>query len=224
MDGQQAEYKAFRRAMNASEHASVGKVYKNAQKQARATGFFALVFAAIGVVTGAGTFDLSTSKGMTTIMIVLVGIGAFLYSGYVIRLRNRVSSIQRSGELVVVKATVVKYRGRGNTSAMMVGPLMIGLGKGREGLLPEGQSAEIACVQGLGAAVSINGNGLDQPIKIHIPAGLDVNAAAVPSSYPASSPAQIQNGLPSTGNASFCHSCGNPTAGLAFCSNCGTRL
>ena len=49
--------------MTEAESKSLDKVYKNAQRQARPAGFFALVFAAIGMVSGAATVGLSTSAG-----------------------------------------------------------------------------------------------------------------------------------------------------------------
>lgn len=225
MNGQSANYQTFKRAMNATEQKSVDMVYRNAQRQARPLGIFALIFAAIGFVTGAGTFDFSTSKGMTSIMILMVGIGAFLYSGYILRIRRNVADAKRSGQVVVVRGTVSRFNGRGNTTAAVVGPLSIGLGKGIVNTVLDGSMAEIACVPNLKSVVSINGAGLDRPIKLMIPAGLAANATEVPPTYPEYAPKATESSAPGTRDSTgFCFSCGQASAGLAFCSNCGTKL
>jgi hypothetical protein len=225
MNGQPSYPQAYKRAMSAEEHKSVDKVYKNAQKQARPLGFFALVFAAIGIVTGAGTLDLSTSKGMTTIMIIVVGIGAFLYSGYMLRLRRKISDSHRSEQVIVVRGTVTRYNGRGNSSAFTVGPLTFGLEKRMLNALPEGSVADIACVPKLGVLVSINGMGQEHPAKLTIPVGLEASALPIESAYPVQPAATAERGQTYSPQAtSFCFSCGNPSSGLAFCSNCGTKL
>ncbi|HEY3420746.1 MAG TPA: hypothetical protein VGK23_09355 [Methanomassiliicoccales archaeon] len=226
MDGQPTDYRAFRRGMTSLEYESVEKIYRNAQKQARPFGFMALIFAAIGIVNGYGSLDISTSEGMITIMIFLIGLGAFGYSGYMFRLRRKISEVKRSGEVTVVQGRAYMSTVRANAAAVMVGPLTISVGKGTDYGLLEGSTAEIALVPKLGGAlVSINGTVPTHPIKVHVPAGLEENASSSPPAYPIPPNAIADKGPDQAANGfSFCHSCGNPTAGLAFCSNCGTKL
>jgi hypothetical protein len=212
-----------KRPMTEAESKSLDKVYKNAQRQARPAGFFALVFAAIGFVSGAATVDLSTSNGMTALMILLVGIMAFGVAMYTTRVRKKVQAAHDEGSVVVVQGQVSRFDGKMNTSAMMVGPLSVGWNKKSGSPLQEGSFTELACIPKLRSVVSINGSGLDQPIKVMMPNDLEARAANAPLAAPAVNPTADHN-VPQTNVSSFCPRCGNPGSGLAFCSNCGNKF
>jgi hypothetical protein len=225
MSGQSEESRVYNRPMNESERKSIRQVYKNAQKQARPASVFALVLAAVGFVTGAGNFDFSTPGGMTSVLILVVGLGAFVYAGSLSRLRRSVSSSLDEGNVVIVRARASRFNGRMNTSALVVGPLSLNLGKTEANLVQEGSTTEVACVPKLKAAVSFNGAGLDRPIKIMVPVDLEAKAsigtpAGPGQSYNAYAP------IPAPGSMAmeFCHSCGTPAKGMVFCSNCGSKL
>ncbi len=209
--------------MTEAESKTLDKVYKNAQKQARPAGFFALVFAAIGFVSGAATIDLSTSSGMMALMILLVGIMAFGVALYTTRVRKKVQAAHDQGSVVVVQGPVSRFNGKMNTSAMTVGPLSIGWNKKSDNPLQEGSFAELACIPELRSVISINGNGLDQPIRVMMPADLEARAANASLTTPAANP-PAGNIVPQTNVSSFCPRCGNPGSGLAFCSNCGNKF
>ena len=209
--------------MTEAESKTLDKVYKNAQKQARPAGFFALVFAAIGFVSGAATIDLSTSSGMMALMILLVGIMAFGVALYTTRVRKKVQAAHDQGSVVVVQGPVSRFNGKMNTSAMTVGPLSIGWNKKSDTPLQEGSFAELACIPELRSVISINGNGLDQPIRVMMPADLEARAANASLTTPAANP-PAGNIVPQTNVSSFCPRCGNPGSGLAFCSNCGNKF
>ena len=212
-----------KRPMTEAESRSLDKVYKNAQRQARPAGFFALVFAAIGFVSGAATIDLSTSSGMTALMIILVGIMAIGVALYTAQVRKKVQAAHDDGSVVVVQGPVSRFDGKMNTSAMTVGPLSIGWNKKSGSPLQEGSFAELACIPKLRSVVSINGTGMDQPIKVMMPNDLEARAVNAPSATPAGQPA-AGNGIPLMKVSGFCSRCGNPGAGLAFCSNCGNKF
>ena len=212
-----------KRPMTEAESKTLDKVYKNAQKQARPAGFFALVFAAIGIFSGAATIDLSTSSGLTALMILLVGIMAFGVAMYITRLRKMVQAAHEEGSVVVVQGQVSRFDGKMNTSAMTVGPLSIGWNKKSDNPLQEGSFTELACIPKLRSVVSINGTGLDQPIKIMMPADLEARATNAPPAAPAAIPT-AGNNIPQANVSNFCPRCGNPGSGLAFCSNCGNKF
>jgi hypothetical protein len=218
MNGQAQDYQVFKRPMTDAERKSVNAVYKNAQKQARPAGFFALVFALIGIFSGA-------ASDITSVLVLVVGLLAFVLSIVTFRLRRNVADVQKEGNVIVVRAAVSRFNGKMNTSAMMVGPLAIGWNKRSATPLQEGSFAEVACVPKLRSAVSINGAGMDHPIKLVIPADLEAMAAIGAPAYPAPPvnapnqiPAPISNGM------CFCPSCGTPAKGMAFCTNCGNRF
>jgi hypothetical protein len=211
-------YQAFRRPMTDAERKSVDSIYKNLQKQARPAGFLAFVFALIGIFSG-------EVSDITSLLVLVVGLFSLILAVAVFRLRRKINDVQRDGDVVVVRASVSRFDGKMNTSAMMVGPLAIGWNKRGINPLQEGVFAEVACVPKLRSAVSINGAGLDHPIKMMIPSDLEANASnsAQPSAYElAGTAGPAPNSIPET--TRFCTSCGKPTEGLAFCSNCGYRL
>jgi hypothetical protein len=217
-------YQVSKRPMTEAESKSVDKVYKNAQKQARPAGFFALVFGAIGFFSGAATIDPSTASGMTAVLILLVGLLACVLAISTMRVRKTVKAAHDDGYVVVVQGPVSRYNGKMNTSAMTVGPLSIGWNKRNVNPLQEGSFAELACIPKLRSVVSINGAGLDQPIRVMIPTDLEARAAVAPPVNPVSAYPMTGNNVPQTNGANFCHRCGNPGAGMAFCSNCGNKL
>ena len=214
----------FKRPMSDAERNNVRQIYKNAQKQALPASIFALVLAAIGVVTGAGSFDFSTPSGATTVLIIVVGFAAFLYAMHISRLRRSVSATLNEGQVVVVRGTVSTYKGRVNTSATVVGPLSLNLGKGETIQMPDGSIAEIACVPKLRSAVSINGVALQQPIKLMLPVDLEAKASKGVPAYPERMNGAAVASTPLTSTMSFCPSCGTKAMGLAFCSNCGNKF
>lgn len=224
MAGQTADYQTFKRPMTDPERASMNRVYKNAQKQARPAGFMALVFAAIGIVNGANSFDFSSSTGMISVLIIAVGLMAFVMAYTTSRLRRTIVAAHNDGNVVVVRGPVSRYQGRTNGSVMMVGPLTIGSGKRGANPLQEGTYAEVACIPKLKSIVSLNGAGLEQPIKVGIPNDLESQASVGSPTYP---PAPLNsvdpNIMPSSDAMSFCSSCGKPTQGLAYCWNCGNK-
>ncbi|MGD0817148.1 MAG: hypothetical protein ABR986_01965 [Methanomassiliicoccales archaeon] len=225
MPAQTENYQVFKRSMTDPEGKSVDKVYKNAQKQARPAGFFALVFAAIGIFSGATALDLSTLKGLTAILVLLIGLLAFGLAFFMFRVRKTVTQAHNDGYVVVVRGPVSRFDGKMNTSAMMVGPLAIGWNKRTVSPLQEGSFAEVACIPKLRSVVSINGAGLDQPIRVVIPNDLEAKAFMGPPTYQAQPMNTVsQNATSPTSGMSFCPSCGKPASGLAFCSDCGNKL
>jgi hypothetical protein len=225
MSGQSEDPQVSKRSMTDAERKSIRQIYKNAQKQARPAGFFALVFAAIGIFTGAGSFDFSTPSGMTSVLILVVGLAAFIYAGFMSRLRRNVSDALNGGQVVVVRGKASLFNGRMKTSAIVVGPIALNMGKANANMLQEGSIAEVALVPKLKSAVSINGTGLDQPIKIMVPVDLETKASVGISTdlgQPSNAYAPIP--APATAAIEFCHSCGTPAKGMAFCSNCGNKL
>jgi hypothetical protein len=225
MPDRPADLQVFKRPMTDAERRSVDKVYKNAQKQARPAGFMAILFAAISITSGAATLDLTTSKGLTSVLVIVIGLFAFVIAFSTFRVRGTVSNVQNDGHVIVVRGPVSRSDGNIRTSAMMVGPLAIGWRKRTASPLQEGSFAEVACVPQLRSVVSINGAGLDSPIKIMIPTDLEARAAAAPPAYPAQAAGvSYQNVTPPSNAMSFCPSCGTPTSGLAFCSNCGNKF
>ncbi len=224
MTGQPLDYQTFKRQMTDPERASMNKIYKNAQKQARPAGFMALVFAAVGIVNGANSFDFTTSTGMISVLIVVVGLMAFFLAYTTSRLRRTIVAAHNDGNVVVVRGPVSRYEGRANGSFMMVGPLAVGSGKRGANPLQEGTYAEVACIPKLKSIVSLNGAGLDQPIKVGIPVDLESKASIGSPTYPAQPLNAVnQNAMPSANAMGFCSSCGKPTQGLAYCWNCGNK-
>ena len=63
---------------------------------------------------------------------------------------------------------------------MTVGPLSIGWSQKSGRPLQEGSFTELACIPKLRSVVSINGSGLDQPIKVMMPNDLEARGAAAP--------------------------------------------
>jgi hypothetical protein len=218
---QPSNHQVFRRPMTESERRTVNNVYKNAQKTARPLGIMALVFAAVGIVTGASTFDLSTPSGMMTIMIVLIGFSAFIVGYNTSRIHKKVADVQNDGYVIVVRGQVSRYSGKMNTSAMTVGPLTIGENRQNPMQLQEGTVAEVACIPKLKSVVSINQAPMEQPMRIMVPADLEFQAS---TGVPSQAYVPMGQNAPAAGGMSFCPSCGTPTNGLTFCSNCGTKL
>lgn len=211
-------YQVFRRPMTAEERRSVDIIYKNLQKQARPAGFFALVFALIGIFSGA-------ASDITSLLVLIVGLFAFILAFSVFRLRKSITQVQKDGNVVVVRANVARFQGKMNTSAMMVGPLAIGGNKRGPSPLQEGNLAEVACVPKLRSAVSINGAGLDHPIKMMIPPDLETHASNGAQPYSSGPVRDAGNAPAPAGEAMrFCPTCGKPAEGLAFCSNCGNKF
>ena len=225
MSAQTAEYQVFKRPMTDAEGKSMNKVFKNAKKQALPAGLMGILFGAIAIVNGTGSLDFSTSNGIMSIFIIVIGLFAFGTAMSTFRTRRNVRDAMNEGNVVVVRGSVTRFQGRGNISAMVVGPLSIASRKRSVGPLQEGTFADVACVPRLKSVVSINGVGLDQPIKIMVPNDLETRAPLAPTAYPAPPLTAVkQNPTHSTNGMNFCPSCGNPISGLAFCSNCGTKL
>jgi hypothetical protein len=225
MPSQSVDHQVFKRPMTDAERKSADRVYKNAQKQARPAGFFALVFAAIGIFSGAANLDLSTSQGITATVILLVGLLASGLAFYTFRVRKTVSDVQNDGNVVVVRGPVTRHGGNMNASTMMVGPLSIAWNRKSVNPLQEGQFAEVACIPKLRSVVSINGAELDDPIRVMIPSDLEAKAPMGSPAYPAQPVNAGYLKTPAQSNAmSFCSMCGQPATGLAFCSNCGHKF
>ena len=148
---------------------------------------------------------------------------AFGVALYTTRVRKKVQAAHDQGSVVVVQGPVSRFNGKMNTSAMTVGPLSIGWNKKSDNPLQEGSFAELACIPELRSVISINGNGLDQPIRVMMPADLEARAANASLTTPAANP-PAGNIVPQTNVSSFCPRCGNPGSGLAFCSNCGNKF
>ncbi len=224
MAGQTADYQTFKRPMTDPERTSMNKVYKNAQKQAMPAGFMALVFAAIGIVNGANSFDFSSSTGMISVLVIVVGLMAFVMAYTTSRLRRTIVAAHNDGNVVVVRGPVSRSQGRANGSFMMVGPLSIGSGKRGANPLQEGTYAEVACIPKLKSILSLNGAGLDQPMRVGIPNDLESKASIGSPTYPAP-PLNVAapSVTPSSNEMSFCSSCGKPTQGLTYCWNCGNK-
>ena len=144
--------------MTDAERKSVDSIYKNLQKQARPAGFLAFVFALIGIFSG-------EVSDITSLLVLVVGLFSLILAVAVFRLRRKINDVQRDGDVVVVRASVSRFDGKMNTSAMMVGPLAIGWNKRGINPLQEGVFAEVACVPKLRSAVSINGAGLDHRLR-----------------------------------------------------------
>ena len=212
--------------MTDAERRSADRVYKNAQKQARPAGFMAILFAAISITSGAATLDLTTSKGLTSVLVVVIGLFALVVAFSTFRVRRTVSDAQNDGHVVVVRGPVSRSDGKMRTPAMTVGPLAIGWRRRTANPLQEGSFAEVACIPRLKSVVSINGAGLDSPIKIMIPADLEARAAVTaPPAYAAQAAGfSYQNATPPSDAMRFCPSCGTSASGLAFCSNCGNQF
>ena len=215
-----SNYQVFKRPMNEAERKGVDKVYKNAQKQVRPAGVFALLFAMIGIFAGSATIDLSTSRGTTTLVILLVGLLAFGLGFYTFKVRGLVRKAHEDGNAVIVRGPASRSTGRANTSAMMIGPLTIGWNSKSVNPLREGSLAEIAVIPKLRSVVSINGIGLDRPIRIVVPTDLEASASMAPPAHPV----QPVNAINPPEKMSFCPSCGAPNGGMAFCANCGSKF
>jgi hypothetical protein len=215
-----ANYQVTKRPMNETERNSVDQVFRNAQKQARPIAVFALLFAIIGIFAGSATIDISTSKGMTTLVILVVGLGAFGFAFMTFRVRKNVEAAQKDGNVVVVKGMVSQFAGKVGTSATTVGPLTIGWNSKTNNPLQQGSFAEVGVSPKLRSVVSVNGVGLEHPIRIMVPNDLEAGATTNPPAYPM----PAVNPSPAPEAMSFCPSCGTPASGLAFCSNCGNKF
>lgn len=169
---QQPLYSVSKRRITAQESACLLKPQQRLKPPLIVFSFMA-IFSAVLII---GVPAIAAKLTEFVLFVVFVNI---VVSAFSLAMRSRIAKIMKTGEVTVVRG-IASWNG----TQWTVGPITLRVGKKPPAVLKEGPM-EVAVVTGaMGAALSINGVGLKDPMPAGCPANLDSATQAPSPSQP----------------------------------------